>query len=292
MSRRNRKNNRAVETEDPVICALKYVAQIQTFSHAWRSPEEIGRILGHVFDVPRGKKDELTPNLIHKHISCDPCTGPGVDMTDDFNTTGIFRRAYQFKDEAGTNIKSRYLFLCSNEETPPKPKPKQKWYADIQTLSLGWDKERRGLNENDPAKYNLIRERIIELLTELRKRSNKNDKNDKTTTQNARTKAKEKRAQSKGPGSEPSPKKTKPLPTESQRIADLLRQVLSEANKKNVEAISRDDVHSLLNLVLQIIVPTVSNMVGGRMSQLEAEKLLIDYQPEPDEIEEDDGDRR
>jgi hypothetical protein len=158
MSRRNRKNNRAVETEDPVVCALKYVAQIPIFSHAWRSPEEIGRIIDHVFDVPRGKKDELTSNLIHKHISSDPCTGPGVDMTDNFNTTGIFRRAYQYKNEAGTNVKSRYLFLCSKEETPPKPKPKQKWYADIQTLPPGWDKERRGLNENDPKKYEAIRD--------------------------------------------------------------------------------------------------------------------------------------
>ena len=35
MSRRNGKNNWAVETEDTVICALKYVAQIPTFLHAW-----------------------------------------------------------------------------------------------------------------------------------------------------------------------------------------------------------------------------------------------------------------
>jgi hypothetical protein len=79
-SRPNRKNNRAVETEDPVVCALKYVAQIPAFLHAWPSPEEIGRVVGRGFDVPRGKKDELIPTLIQKHISSDPCTGPGVDM--------------------------------------------------------------------------------------------------------------------------------------------------------------------------------------------------------------------
>ena len=290
MSRRNRKNNRAVETEDPVICALKYVAQIPTFSHAWRSPEEIGRIIDHVFDVPRGKKDELTPNLIHRHISCDPCTGPGVDMTDDFNTTGIFRQAYQYKNEAGTNVKSRYLFLCNTDDTPPKPRPKHKWYSDIQSLPPGWDKERRGLNENDPKKYETIRACILELLTELRKKSNKNEMSDNNTTQNLKTKSKEKRSQGKGPASEPSPKKSKSISTESQRIANLLRHVLKEPNKENVEAIARRDVCSLLYLTLQIIVPTVSNMVGGRMSQLDAEKVLADYQPEPDEMEEDDSD--
>jgi hypothetical protein len=89
MSRQNLKKNGAVETEDPVICTLKHVAQIPTFLHAWPSPQEICRIVSHVFDVLRGKKDELTPNSIHKHISDDPCTGPGVDMTEDFNTTGI-----------------------------------------------------------------------------------------------------------------------------------------------------------------------------------------------------------
>ncbi len=103
----------------------------------------------------------------------------------------------------------------------------------------GWDKERRGLNENDPKKYEAIRDCMMELLTELRKKNSKKDKSDKTTTQNARTKSKEKRAQGKGPDSEPSPKKTKPIQTESQRIADLLRQVLKEPNKENVEAITR-----------------------------------------------------
>ena len=51
-------NNWAVETEDPIICAFKYVAQILTCLHPWSSPEELGWIVGHVFDVPRGKKDE------------------------------------------------------------------------------------------------------------------------------------------------------------------------------------------------------------------------------------------
>ena len=63
--------------------------------------------MGHGFDVPRGKKDELTPNLIHKHIGSDPYTGSGVDMTDHFNTNGIVRREYHYKNEAGTNVKSR-----------------------------------------------------------------------------------------------------------------------------------------------------------------------------------------
>jgi hypothetical protein len=60
--------------------------------------------MGHGFDVPRGKKDELTPYLTHKHSSSDLFTGSGVDMTDDTNTTGIFRREYQYKNEAGTNV--------------------------------------------------------------------------------------------------------------------------------------------------------------------------------------------
>jgi hypothetical protein len=285
MSRRLRKNNRAVETEDPVVSALHYVAQIPTFLHAWRSPDEIGRIIGHVFDIPRGKKDELTPTLLHKHISSDPCTGPGVDMTDGFNTTGIFRRAYQFKNEDGKNVKARYLFLCSNEETPPKPKPKHKWYADIRILATGWDKERRGLNENDPKKYETIRDCLLELLTELRRKNEKNEKKGKTATQTSRSILKEKRAQDKGPAAEPTPKKTKLIQTESQRIAELLRQVLNEPNRENVEPITRSDACSLLHLTLQIIVPTVSNMVGGRMSLLEAEKVLIDYQPEADDMD-------
>ena len=59
--------------------------------------------MGHGFDVPRGEKGESTPNLNQKHISSDPYTGSGVDMTDDFNT-GIFWREYQYKNEAGTNV--------------------------------------------------------------------------------------------------------------------------------------------------------------------------------------------
>jgi hypothetical protein len=281
MSRRSRKNNRAVETEDPVVCALNYVAKIAPFSHSWRSPEEIGRIIGHVFDIPRGKKDELTPKLINRHISSDPCTGPGVDMTDGFNTTGIFRREYQFKNGAGSNIKSRYLFLCSKEETPPKPL--RKWYDDIQTLTPGWDKTKRGMNETDPETYQTIRVCLLELLTNLRKT------NDKNTDQRKGTNSTEKRAQGKGPASEPSPKKSKLLRTEPQRIADLLRQVLNEPNNESVQKITQSDVCALLHLTLQIIVPTVSNMVGGTMSQLDAEKVLAEYHPESDEIEEDDS---
>jgi hypothetical protein len=73
--------------------------------------------MGHGFGVPRGKKDDLTHNLIQRHIRSDPYTGSGVDMTDDFNTTGIVRREYHYNNEAGTNVTRTKKILLQNQDT-------------------------------------------------------------------------------------------------------------------------------------------------------------------------------
>jgi hypothetical protein len=66
---------------DPaLVSALRYVAQNSEFTRAWRPADDYGRILDQVFDVPRGKKDELTDVLINSHLSHDPCFSPFVDF--------------------------------------------------------------------------------------------------------------------------------------------------------------------------------------------------------------------
>ena len=55
------------------------------------------------------------------------------------NITGIFRKEYQHKTPDGKNRKSKYIYLCSENELPVKPEGK--WYHDIKALPAGWDKE-------------------------------------------------------------------------------------------------------------------------------------------------------
>jgi hypothetical protein len=243
MGRHSRRNNRAEETVDPVVRALKFVAQNSDFDRAWRPADDYGRIIDQVFDVPRGMKDELTAVLINSHLSKDPCYSPFVDFDKaGSNATGIFRKEYQYKTPDGKNCKSKYLYLCSENELPVKPEGK--WYCDIKALHAGWDKGPRGMGENENENYKKIRIDLLILLRELRKKQERPKK-----------KAMDKRERDKEPTDEPSAKKSRAMSEkeESSRIAHLLRQVLDSSwNDDAKEAVSQGDVRSLLRLAFQI----------------------------------------
>jgi hypothetical protein len=85
------KNNRAEETVDPVLHALKNVTQNSEFARAWPPADDYGHTRDQVFDVPMGKKDELTAVLINSHLSHKPCFSHFVDFDEaGSNITGIF----------------------------------------------------------------------------------------------------------------------------------------------------------------------------------------------------------
>jgi hypothetical protein len=241
MGRHSRRNNRAEETVDPVVRALKFVAQNSDFDRAWRPADDYGCIIDQVFDVPRGMKDELTAVHINSHLSNDPCYSPFVDFDKaGSNATGIFRKEYQYKTPDGKNCKSKYLYLCSENELPVKPEGK--WYCDIKALHAGWDKGPRGMGENE--NYKKIRIDLLILLRELRKKQERPKK-----------KAMDKRERDKEPTDEPSAKKSRAMSEkeESSRIAHLLRQVLDSSwNDDAKEAVSQGDVRSLLRLAFRI----------------------------------------
>jgi hypothetical protein len=99
MGRHSRKNNRA---EDPVVPALKSVAQNSDFAPAWRPADDYGHIIDQVFDVPRDKIDKLTAVCISSHLSNEPCFSPFVDFDKaGSNITGSFRKEYQSKHLMG-----------------------------------------------------------------------------------------------------------------------------------------------------------------------------------------------
>jgi hypothetical protein len=272
MGRHSRRNNRAEETVDPVVRALKFVAQNSDFDRAWRPADDYGRIIDLVFDVPRGMKDELTSVLINSHLSTDPCISPFVDFDKPgSNVSGIFRKEYQHKTPDGKNCKSKYIYLCSENEFPVKPEGK--WYHDIKALPTGWDKGPRGMGENENENYKKIRIDLLILLRELRKKGERPKK-----------KAMDKRERDKEPSTgEPSAKKSRRMSEkkESSRIAHLLRQVLESSTKDDAkEAVSRGDVCSLLRLAFRIhqkLDSLTNDYAKEADSQRHARSLLVQF---------------
>jgi hypothetical protein len=114
-------------------------------------------------------KDKLTAVLINSHLSNDPCISPFVDFDKaGSNITGIFCKEYQHKTPDGKNRKSKYIYLCSENELPVKPEGK--WYQDIKALPAGWDKGPRGMGKNENENYKKIRIDLLIFLGELRKK--------------------------------------------------------------------------------------------------------------------------
>jgi hypothetical protein len=291
MGRHSRRNNRAEETVDPVVRALKFVAQNSDFDRAWRPADDYGRIIDQVFDVPRGMKDELTAVLINSHLSKDPCYSPFVDFDKaGSNATGIFRKEYQYKTPDGKNCKSKYLYLCSENELPVKPEGK--WYCDIKALHAGWDKGPRGMGENENENYKKIRIDLLILLRELRKKQERPKK-----------KAMDKRERDKEPTDEPSAKAIEDPCAKKQKRGDLsaslkdldneaivdtrllkLIACISEGDEHTKFQMTKDEIVSLMNFATAQCMAKLARLAVAEQEQAAAaEQEVISVDDEPNE---------